>query len=92
MFDMKSRGGRIYTRKEKPEGDKKQPAGRFSEATHCVYGHPFSPENTRMQRDDRVRSGFQRVCITCRKKINKELANRRKAERHKRGKLRRKKD
>ena len=60
---------------------RKTPAGRFSHATHCVHGHEFTPENTRLSRNPRVRSGVERVCLTCRREHNRKQAARRKAAR-----------
>lgn len=86
VADMHSRGRRVYARKPMmPKPPAKQPAGRFSNATHCVHGHEFTPENTWMKPNNKVRGGLERVCITCRKRINKEQAAKRKAERHLRG-------
>lgn len=84
--DMHERGRRVYTRKPKlPKPAPKAPAGRFTYATHCIHGHEFSPENTRMKPNSAVNGGIERQCITCRKLINKNLAAQRKANRHARG-------
>lgn len=50
--------------------------------THCKYGHQYTPDNVWMKPNPSCRSGFERVCRTCRKRINQEQAARRKALRH----------
>lgn len=65
--------------------------GRYSDVTHCKYGHEFNEENTRMKPNPAVRGGFERQCIPCRKEINKNLALARKKARHERGLLRKRK-
>jgi hypothetical protein len=64
-------------------------AGPYSHVGTCKYGHDFSPENTWLKPNPITKSGFERVCITCRKRLNKEQAARRKAARHERGLVRR---
>lgn len=84
--DMHARGRRVYVRKPRPpKPPPKARAGKFSHVTHCVNGHEFTTENTRLKPNRKVRGGFERVCITCRKIINKEQAQRRKEARHARG-------
>lgn len=61
--------------------------GRYNQ-TECLHGHQLTPENTWLKPSKRTRSGFERVCITCRKRYNQEQAARRKAARHERGLLR----
>jgi len=52
---------------------------KYRDATHCIHGHEFTVENTRVTiRDGTVR----RTCWTCRRRMNKEQAARRKAARH----------
>lgn len=58
----------------------------------CSKGHELTPENTLLRPNAACRQGVERVCATCRKKHNQELAARRKAERHERGLIRGKKD
>lgn len=81
IADMHERGRRVYTRAVREPREPKPPAGRFSHATHCVHGHEFTPENTRLSRNPRVRSGYERVCRTCRREHNRKQAARRKAAR-----------
>lgn len=81
IADMHERGRRTYTRKPPEHRVAKPPAGRFSEATHCLHGHEFTPENTRLVPSTRARSGYERVCITCRKRHNRKQAAQRKAAR-----------
>ena len=38
------------------------PSARHARKTHCVHGHPFTPENTRVYR---TQWGMGRACITC---------------------------
>lgn len=91
MRDMHERGRRVYEKKPRPAKlPPKEPAGRFSHATHCTSGHEFTAENTWLKPNRKVRSGYERVCITCRKAINKEQAQRRKEARHARGLRKRK--
>jgi hypothetical protein len=54
---------------------------KFRDATHCVHGHEFTPEDTGWR--DRPSGG--RFCIACKKRRNKEQAARRKAARAARG-------
>lgn len=42
------------------------PAGVNARKTHCIRGHEFTPENTRIGRSSGGR-GFQRVCRACRR-------------------------
>lgn len=51
-------------------------SARLARATHCVNGHPFSPENTYIRRD----RGRERVCRTC--KHDEQRSRRRDAEDH----------
>ena len=53
--------------------------GRFSDVTACKYGHEFTAENTRSAHYADGRT--ERICRTCRRRINKETAARRKAQR-----------
>ena len=64
--------------------------GRYSDATHCINGHEFTKENTQLKPNPKVRGGIERKCITCKKRHNKEQAQRRKAARHERGLWKRK--
>lgn len=66
-------------------------AGHYSYVTQCVHGHEFTPDNTYMKPNRKVRGGFERVCITCRRTRSKEQSARRKRARHERGLIRGKK-
>ena len=78
--DQQKRWRARQPRKVKPEP--KRPAGRFSNATRCIHGHEFTPENTQMKPNKAVRGGYERVCRTCRKVNNQKQAALRKAARH----------
>lgn len=43
--------------------------------THCIYGHPFSEENTRYRGKDKR----QRQCLECERRSGREKARRRRA-------------
>lgn len=81
IAEMHERGRRVYVRQPQAPREPKPAAGRYSHATHCTHGHEFTKENTWWKPNSRVRSGFERVCITCRKRLNREQAARRKAAR-----------
>lgn len=55
-------------------------AGRFTEVPECIHGHVLAGSNLRVKhyRDGRV----ERACLTCMRRRNGELAQRRKAARH----------
>ena len=65
--------------------------GQFSDVTHCKNGHEFTDENTRMKRNSKVKSGFERVCIACSKSNNRKVSEERKRARHARGLIRNRK-
>ncbi|WP_205484689.1 HNH endonuclease signature motif containing protein [Arthrobacter sp. Alg241-R88] len=48
------------------------PSNAFREATHCIHGHEFTPENT-------YRTDKGRYCRACRRRRNQESAARKKA-------------
>lgn len=48
---------------------------KYRGATHCIHGHEFTPENTRID----ARGG--RMCWACRQRRNREQSARRKAAR-----------
>ena len=47
------------------------PSARNAKAEKCIYGHPFTPENTWAQN-----KGMGRKCKTCHRRINKRQAQR----------------
>lgn len=59
--------------------EKGRARGHFSDVSTCKYGHEFTPENTRTVHHSDGRT--ERICRACRRRINKEIAARRKAQR-----------
>lgn len=51
-------------------------------ATHCKWGHEYTPENTRIVRNASRGNINERRCLTCQKRYHTEQAARRKAQRH----------
>lgn len=49
--------------------------------TECKYGHALTSDNVQLKPNRACRDGFERVCIKCRQRANKEQAARRKAAR-----------
>lgn len=43
---------------------------RNAAKTHCVNGHEFTPENTRLYTEPPPRNTTTRVCVKCRKETN----------------------
>lgn len=54
------------------------PAGLNAQKTHCLNGHEFSPENTRIITRS---TGDGRMCVTCNRAYQRKLYNEAKAAR-----------
>lgn len=82
VADMHAKGRRVYPPRKPPtQGPRRKPAGRYTHATECVHGHPFTPENTRMKPNRNVPSGYERVCKTCARRRSTETNDRRRLAR-----------
>lgn len=80
VADMHSKGRRTYYRKHGPRPAPRK-GGRFKNATHCLHGHEFTPENTILVPDAREATGTFRACRICRKRNSTLAAAKRKAAR-----------
>lgn len=62
------------TRIEFKEGGQRGVAGENAAKTHCVHGHEFTPENTRVRTG--MTGGIIRYCLKC-ETLAREKARRR---------------
>lgn len=65
---------RYGTRSENAEDCVRHGRNKQANQTHCVNGHPFSPENTKL------RKGKFRQCLTCHRAWNRKYMSSRRAK------------